>query len=148
MNQHRIIIQREPEEIYNVLTNFEQFSHWIPVEEIRIEKKERGPLRIGSTLHFKLKFRIEPEWDTEVILLERPSRIAYRFINGIFEGGMELWELRKRDHGTEVIHTLYYKIKRWIYKIGWTLLGGEKKHNELTETALHRLKFLLEGTSP
>lgn len=146
-NQHRIIIQKEPEMVYHVLTYFDNYKYWIPTEEMIVEKITPGPLHIGSVLHFKLKFRIEPEWDTEVVLLERPSRIVYRFLNGIFEGGMECWELNKKDQGTEVTHTLYYQIKKWIHKIGWTLLGGEKKHNELTETALKRLKFMVEGIS-
>jgi len=53
--------------------------------------------------------------------------------------------LKKKESETEVTHTLVYKIHRWIYKVGWFLLGGEKKHDELTELALHRLKNLLEG---
>lgn len=143
-NQHRIIIQREPEAIYDLLTDFNQFKLWVPSNEVIIEKITPGEFRLGTKLHFKLQFRIEPEWDSEVILLERPYRIVYRFLNGIFEGGIEIWDLKKNPFGTEVTHTLLYQTKRWIYRIGWSFLGGEKKHNELTETALGRLKSLLE----
>jgi hypothetical protein len=82
-----------------------------------------------------------------VIHLEKNRQIISQFLNGIFEGGIEIWDLKKMESGTEVTHTLVYQIKRMIYRIGWFLLGGEKKHDELTEFALSRLKSLLEGTS-
>ncbi len=144
INQHRILIQKEPEATYDFLTDFNQFKHWVPLEEIIIEKMTPGEISIGTKFHFNIKFRIGPEWDSEVILLERPHRIVYRFLNGFFEGGIEIWDLKKNELGTEVTHTLIYQIRRWIYRIGWSLLGGEKKHNELTEIALKRLKSLLE----
>lgn len=144
INRHQILIHREPEAIYDLLTDFNQVKYWVPVEEIMIEKMTPGEFRVGTRFHFKLQFRIVPEWDSEVFLLERPHRIASRFLNGIFEGGVEIWDLKKNEFGTEISHTLLYQIKRWIYWIGWSLLGGEKKHNELTEVALHRLKSLLE----
>lgn len=143
-NKHRIIIHREPEAIYDLLTDFNQFKHWVPSQEITIEKMTPGEFCVGTKFRFKLQFRIGPEWDSEVILLERPYRIVYRFLNGIFEGGIEIWDLKNNEFGSEVTHTLLYQIKRWIYRIGWSFLGGEKKHNELTETALGRLKSLLE----
>jgi len=148
VNQHRILIRREPEPIYNLLTDFSQFKHWVPVEEMTVERITPGEFCVGTKFHFKLRFRIGPEWNSEVILLERPHRIAYRFLNGIFEDGIEIWDLKKNELGTEVTHTLLYQIKRWIYQMGWSLLGGEKKHNELTEIALHRLKSYLEVTLP
>jgi len=144
-NRHHILIYREPEVIFNILTEFDHFKYWIPLEQMTVERVTFGEFRIGTTFHFKLRYRIEPEWDSEVILIERPYRIAYRFLNGIFEGGREIWDLKKNESGTEVTHTLIYQIHRWIYKIGWTFLGGERKHNELTETALKRLKSYVEG---
>jgi hypothetical protein len=112
-----------------------------------MERVTPGEFRVGSQCHFKLNFRIQPEWNSEVIHLEKNRQIASRFLNGIFEGGIEVWDLKKMESGTEMTHTLVYKIHRWIYKVGWFLLGGEKKHDELTELALFRLKSLLEGTS-
>jgi ribosome-associated toxin RatA of RatAB toxin-antitoxin module len=144
VNQHRILIQREPKAIYDFLTDFNQFKQWCPMEEISIEKVTPGEFQVGTRLHFKLQFRIQPEWDSEVIFLKRPDQLVYQFLNGIFKGGMEIWDLKKMESRTEVTHTLVYKINRWIYRVGWFLLGGEKKHNKLTETALKRLKSLLE----
>ncbi len=145
VNQHRTLIQKRPEEIYRVLIDPEQMKRWCPVEQISVERVTSGEFRVGTKSHFKLRFRIEPEWDTEVIHLETNRQIASQFLNGIFQGGVEIWDLKKVGSGTEVTHTLIYKIHRWIYKAGWTLLGGEKKHDELTEIALSRLKNLLEG---
>lgn len=145
-NQHKILIRREPEEIYRILTDPGQWEEWAPVEQISVEKRTSGEFGIGTRIHFKLRFRIQPEWDTEVILLEKGQQIIYQFLNGIFKDGIEIWDLKPKESGTEVVHTLLYQIHPWIYKIGWYLLGGEKKHNELAELALSRLKFLLEGS--
>lgn len=144
INQHQILIQREPEVVYDLLTDLNQFKRCVPVEELSIEGMDLGEFRLGVRYHFRLQFRCRPEWDTEVIFLERPRQIVYQFLNGIFEGGVEIWDLKKIESGTLVTHTLLYQIKRWVYKMGWFLLGGEKKHNELTETTLKRLKSLLE----
>ncbi|MBM4322290.1 MAG: SRPBCC family protein [Deltaproteobacteria bacterium] len=147
VNQHRTLIQKDPEAIYKILIDPGQMKQWCPIEQISVERVTPGEFRVGTLSRFKLNFRIQPEWNSEVIHLESNRQIISRFINGIFEGGIELWDLKRTETGTEVTHTLVYQIKRWIYKVGWFLLGGEKKHNELTELALRRLKSLLEGNS-
>ena len=146
VNQHRTLIQTKPEKIYRLLIDPYQMKQWCPVEQISVERITPGEFRLGTRFHFKLRFRIQPEWDSEVIHLEKNRQIVSQFLNGIFEGGIEIWNLKKTEAGAEVTHTLVYQIRRWIYKVGWFLLGGEKKHNELTELALSRLKYLLEGT--
>ena len=147
-NQHRTLIKKEPEEIYRILTDPDQFKKWGPIDQISMGRVTSGEFRVGTKSHFKLRFRIQPEWDSEVVHLETNRQIVSQFLNGIFQGGIEVWDLKKRESGTEVTHTLVYKIHRWIYKVGWFLLGGEKKHDELTEIALFRLKSLLEGNTP
>jgi len=144
VNQHKVLVRTEPEKIYAILSELDQWRKWVPLDQISVEKVTAGEFRVGTRLHFKLRFRIQPEWDTEVIHLAKDRQIIFQFLNGIFEGGIEIWNLKKMDMETEVMHTLLYQIHRRIYKIGWVLLGGEKKHNELTELALGRLKTLLE----
>jgi uncharacterized protein YndB with AHSA1/START domain len=148
VNQHRTFIQAEPEEIYRVLIDPDQIKQWCPVEQISVKRVTSGEFRVGTRSHFKLNFRIKPEWNSEVIHLERNRQIVFQFLDGIFEGGIEIWDFRKTGSGTEVTHILVCQIKRLIYRIGWFLLGGEKKHDELTELALFRLKSLLEGKTP
>jgi uncharacterized protein YndB with AHSA1/START domain len=147
VNQHQTLIKKRPEEIYRILIDPDQFKKWGPIDQMSMERETPGEFCVGTQSHFKLNFRIQPEWDSEVIHLETNRQIVSRFLNGIFEGGIEVWDLEKTESGTEVTHTLVYKIHRWIYKVGWFFLGGEKKHNKLTEIALFRLKSLLEGTS-
>ncbi len=144
IHQHRILIEKEPEAVFDILTDWDQFKRWGPNEQMSIEKVTPGVFQIGTRLHFVLRFRIQPEWDSEVICMERPHQIVNQFLNGIFEGGIEIWDLRRKETGTEVTHTLLYRIRRWVYKMGWFLLGGEKKHDELTEITLSRLKSFLE----
>jgi uncharacterized protein YndB with AHSA1/START domain len=144
VNQHKVLIRTEPEKIYAFLIDLDQWGKWVSPDQISVEKVTAGEFRVGTRLHFKLRFRIQPEWDTEVIHLEKDRQIIFQFLNGIFEGGIEIWNMKKKDVVTEVMHTLLYQIHRRIYKIGWGFLGGEKKHNELTELALGRLKTHLE----
>jgi len=144
VNQHRILIQKEPEEIYNILIDPDHLKRWCPIEQISVERVTSDEFRVGTKSHFKLRFRIQPEWDSEVIHLEINRQIISQFLNGIFEGGIEIWSLERKARGTEVTHTLLYQIHRWTYRVGWSLLGGERKHNELTGIALSRLKSLLE----
>lgn len=148
VNQHRTFIQTEPEQIYRLLIDPDQMKQWCPVEQISVERVTPGEFRVGTRFHFRLNFRIQPEWDSEVIHLEDSRQIVSRFLNGIFEAGVEIWDLRKTESGTEVTHTLVYQIRRLVYRIGWFLLGGKKKHDELTELALYRLKSLLERNAP
>lgn len=147
VNQHHILIQKDPARIYKALIDPEQMKQWCPIEQILVKRVTPGEFRVGTRYHFKLNFRIQPEWDSEVIHLENNRQIISGFINGIFEEGIEIWDLKKIESGTEVTHTMVYQIKRWIYKVGWFLLGGEKKHNELTALALSSLKSLLERGS-
>jgi len=147
VNQHRILIQIKPKGVYRILIAPEQIKRWCPVEQISVERMTSGEFGIGTKTHFKLRYRIQPEWDSEVIHIEIYRQIVSQFLNGIFKGGIEIWDLKKIESGTEVTHTLVYRIDRWIYKVGWFLLGGERKHDELTELALLRLKSLSEGTS-
>jgi len=148
VNQHQALIKKKPEEVYRILVDPEQIKRWCPMEQISVEIVTPGEFRLGTRFHFKLRFRIQPEWDSEVVHFERNRQIVSQFLNGIFEGGIEVWDLKKMESGTEVTHTLVYQIKRMIYRIGWFLLGGEKKHDELTELALFRLKSLLEKSTP
>lgn len=147
VNQHRILIRKEPKAIFAILTDPDQLKRWCPIEQMSVEKVTPGAFQVGTKLHFKLRFRIQPEWDSRVIYVKPPHQIVSQFLNGIFESGIEIWDLKKTESGTEVTHSLVYQIKRWIYKTGWFLLGGEKKHDELTELALSRLKSLLEKGS-
>ena len=145
VNQHHILIKRDPPEIYSLLINLDRWKQWVPFEEISVEKITPGEFGLGTRLHFRLQFRIQPQWDSELIHLERSRQIVSRFLNGIFEGGIEIWDFEKVESGTVVTHSLVYQIKRLSHRIGWFFLGGEKKHNKLTELALFRLKSLLEG---
>ena len=148
VNQHQTLIKKEPEEIYHILIDPEQIKQWSPFEQISVERITTGEFRVGTKFHFRLLSRIQLGWNSEVIHLEMNRQIVSQFSNGIFKGGIEIWDLKKKESGTEVTHTFVYKINRWIYKIGWYVLGGEKKHDELTELALFRLKLLLEKSAP
>jgi len=145
VDQHRTLIEKDPQEVYAILIDPDQLPRWCPLEEISVKKVSPGEFGLGTKFHFSLQFRIQLDWDSEVIYLQKDQQIVYRFLNGIFEGGVEIWDLKKTGSGTEVIHILVHQIHRWIYKVGWYLLGGKRKHHELTQLALFRLKSLLEG---
>ncbi|UCD71922.1 MAG: hypothetical protein JSW70_02715 [Syntrophobacterales bacterium] len=65
----------------------------------------------------------------------------------IFEGTLEISQIKELEQVAELSHTLIYRISELILRIGWIPLEGEAKHNELTEEALHNLKSIVEEQS-
>ena len=104
-------------------------------------------LYVGAETHFQLKIGKLIDWDTEVVAITENKRIESLFLDGMFEGGIELWTIKEVEGGVELSHTLFYtEIKPWIYKVMW-FVYGEEKHNELTTIALINIKNILENNS-
>lgn len=147
INRHTVIIKTRPHEVYQVLVDFHEMQRWCPQKKIVVEKITPGKVGPGTKMRYRLNYHINPTWHSVVVDIEEPSRIINRFEDGIFEGGIEIWRLKEVEEGVELSHTLIYRINRLIFRIGWIFLGGEAKHNELTEEALDNLKRIVEGRS-
>lgn len=147
VNRHTVMIKARPHDVYQVLVDPREMQRWCPQDKILVEKITPGDLGPGTTMQYRLKYRINPTWHSVVVDMEEDSRIINRFVDGIFEGGVESWQIKEVEEGAELSHTLIYRINGLIFKIGWALLGGKAKHDELTEEALGNLKRIVEGRS-
>jgi uncharacterized protein YndB with AHSA1/START domain len=146
-NRHAVTIEAKPERVYQALVDFSEVKRWCPQEKILVEKITPGKFCLGTKIRYRLNYRVNPTWHSVVVGMEENRRIINRFTDGIFEGSFEIWQLRETGQGTELSHTLIYRINKLILRIGWIFLGGEAKHNELTEEALNNLKRILEEKS-
>ncbi len=144
LNRHTVTIKAKAQQVYQTLIDFSEMQRWCPQEKILVEKITTGKLGLGTKIRYRLNYRINPTWHSVVVDMEENRRIINRFVDGIFEGSVEIWQLREVEQGAELSHTLIYRISKLILRIGWILLGGEAKHNELTEEALHNLKSIVE----
>lgn len=147
VNRHAVTIKAEPQHVYQALVDFSEMQRWCPQEKILVDKITPGKLGLGTKMRYRLNYRINPTWHSVVVDMEENRRIINRFVDGIFEGSVEIWQLREVEQGAELRHTLIYRISKLILRIGWIFLGGEAKHNELTEEALHNLKSIVEEQS-
>jgi len=147
INRHTVIIKGRPQEVYQVLVDSQEMQRWCPREKISVEKITQGNFGPGTKMRYRLHYRINPTWHSVVTDIEEDSQIINRFVDGIFGGSVEVWRLEEGEHGTELHHTLIYRINKLILRLGWIFLGGEAKHNELTEEALGNLKRIVEEKS-
>jgi uncharacterized protein YndB with AHSA1/START domain len=147
VNRHTVMIKARPRDVYQVLVDSKKMHWWCPQDKILVEKITPGDLGPGTKMRYRLKYRINPTWHSVVVHMEEDSRIINRFVDGIFEGGVEIWQIKEMGEGAELSHTLIYRINGLIFKIEWILLGGKAKHDELTEEALGNLKRIVEGRS-
>jgi uncharacterized protein YndB with AHSA1/START domain len=147
INRHTVIIKARPQEVYQVLVDSQEMQRWCPREKISVEKITQGKFGLGTKMRYRLHYRINPTWHSVVMDMEEDSQIINRFVDGIFGGSVEVWQLEEVEHGAELSHTLIYRINKLILRLGWIFLGGEAKHNELTEEALGNLKTIVEEKS-
>jgi len=147
VNRHAITIKADPPQVYRALVDFSEMQRWCPRERIAVKKITAGNLGPGTRMRYRLNYRINPVWHSVVMEVKENRRIINRFVDGIFEGSVEVWQLEEIEGETELSHTLIYRIDKLILRLGWIFLGGQAKHDELTEEALHNLKTMVEQKS-
>lgn len=142
-NHHSIEIRKGAQDVFNFLLNGSP-SLWLPKE---IKMTRPNNLYVGAKTHFQLNIGKLIEWDTKVLAVKENKQIESLFLEGMFEGGREVWTIKVVEAGVELSHTLLYKeIRPWTYKVIWSIYG-EEKHNELTIIALTNIKNILENNN-
>jgi hypothetical protein len=101
-------------------------------EKLAVEKITSGKSSVGTKMRYRFNHRINPTWHSVVVDIKEDSKIINRFVDGILEGSVVIWQLKEVEEGVELSHILISRINRLIFRIGWIFLGGEAKHNELT----------------
>ena len=140
VNEHRILIQASPSQVFAVLTDFDRFVTLIPNDRIELSKVSPGPYQVGPTIRAETMYKIRLSWDSKVVHLEKDRLLVLQFQNGPFRDGYEVWELRPQGSCTRLSHTFVYNISIVLYRLVWVFKRGEKKHNTLTEVTLLNLK--------
>jgi ribosome-associated toxin RatA of RatAB toxin-antitoxin module len=144
VNVHTKRIHAPPSRIFAVLTDFDQFTPIVPATHIRVTKITPGPVGVGTLTRTETAFKIKVRWHSQVVEARTDQLLVSRFLDGIFQGGYEIWELQPEGDETWVRHTIVFNISNIPYSLLWTLKGGEDKHNALVEATLSNLKQCCE----
>jgi hypothetical protein len=140
VNEHNIVIHASPSRVYSVLTDFDQFAHLVPGPNIRVTKITPGPISVGAVTYTETGYKIKIGWHSQVVEEQRDQMLIFRFLDGIFRGGYEIWELQPTECGTRASHTIVYNLSSFPYRVLWVLKGVEDKHNTVVEATLQNLK--------
>jgi uncharacterized membrane protein len=146
VNEHSILISAPPSRVFSILTDFEQFSQLATQPNVRLTQITPGPLSVGTVICAETGYKIEIHWYSQVVEVRKDEMLILCFMNGIFSGGYEVWEIQPTKTGTKVSHTIIYNISSFPYRILWVLKNVENKHNMLVEAALQKLKDRCERT--
>jgi uncharacterized membrane protein len=146
VNEHSILIHSPPSKVFSILTDFDQFSQLAPQPYIRLTKVTPGPVSVGTVFCTETGYKIKTRWQSQVVEEHKDEMLILRFMNGIFSGGYEVWEIQPMRAGTKVSHTILYNISSFPYRILWVLKNIENKHNALVEATLQKLKDHCERT--
>ena len=140
VNQHRKMIKAKPDIIFNMITDIEIFKTLYPIGFMEVTQSPPNPCNMGTLRHNRIKYLVELNWDSKVIEIVDNEKIVLRFLNGIFKGGYEIWELEEKGGDTEVSHTILYTVNGFFYSMVWFIKKGEKKHDYLVEETLNSIK--------
>jgi len=140
VNEHHILIQASPSQVFAVLTDFDRFVTFIPSDRVELSKVTPGPYQVGTTIRAETMYKIKLSWHSKVVQMEKDRLLVLQFKDGPFKDGYEVWELSPQGSCTRVSHTFVYNTSNLLYRLVWVFKRGEKKHNTLTEVTLLNLK--------
>jgi len=141
-NRHARWIAVPPERIYAILTDSEAFTRLIP-PYTRVAFDTPPPYRPGTRLTIHIDHLIKLTWHSQVRRIELNRRIELEFLDGLFQGGTEIWELKPEKSGTWVTHSIIVA-PRGFLRLIWNW-KGRARHDVLAEQLLDRLKETLEA---
>ena len=140
-NRHERWIAADCERIYAIMTDPQAFSRLIP-PYTRVDFETPPPYRTGTLLTTHIDHLIKFTWHSRVLRVQRGRRIELAFLDGPFQGGTEIWELKPEKNGTRVTHTIIVA-PRGVVRLIWEW-KGRTRHNVLAEQFLDNLKAHLE----
>jgi hypothetical protein len=76
------------------------------------------------------------------LIPNRKTRLE--FLDGLFAGGTEIWELEPEGEATRVIQTIIVSPKGFANAFIWNL-KARNRHNEMTEKFLENLRSRAES---
>lgn len=142
-NQHTRIIQAPPELIFSLLTDPDRFTEMVPEYTI-VSFDTPPPYRVGTRLKIKIDHLLEFTWHTQVKEIVPNRKTRLEFLDGLFKGGAEIWELIPEQGGTRVLQTIVVEPRGWIRRFIWNF-KARRRHNAMTEKFLDNLKAKAEA---
>ncbi len=140
VNQHSRMIKAKPAILFSMITDIEVFKTLYPSGYLEVTETTHSPHAIGTVRHTRTKYIVPLNWNTEVIEIVDSEKIVLKFLNGIFKGGYEIWELKEKGDDTEVSHTILYNVYGFFPSLVWYIKKGEKKHDYLIEETLDSMR--------
>jgi uncharacterized protein YndB with AHSA1/START domain len=144
INQHMRVIHAPVEKIFNILTDPEAFSALAPAFTY-VSFETPPPYREGTRLKIKIDHLLEFTWHTLVKEVIPNKRTRLEFLDGLFQGGTEIWELEPEAQGTRVIQTIIVDPPGLIGSLVWNL-KARQRHNAMAEKFLDNLQAEAETT--
>jgi SAM-dependent methyltransferase/uncharacterized protein YndB with AHSA1/START domain len=137
-NRHERWIAAPPARIFAILSDPAAFTRLIP-PYTRVTFDRACPYRPGVRLTIHIDHLLKFTWHSEVRQVEPNRRIELEFLDGLFQGGTEIWELKPEGTGTRVMHTIIVSPRGRVRRLIWRLKGRER-HDALVEQFLDNLK--------
>ncbi len=141
-NRHSIYIQGSLEKAQWETQVWGEASWWPKDSLMRFERKETGPLKVGTRYCQKVLLPFAPSWDVEITVLNN-VRVTRKFLNGMFEGE-ETVSCVPVPHGVTVTYCMQVRVKGFLNRILWALVF-ERLHNKNIEAILAHLKRYMEN---
>lgn len=143
VNQHERFIHADKKRIFELLINEETFRTFCP-EGTVVSFEPPLSYQPGTIVTTKIEHIFKLGWTSRVEEVAPCDRIRLSFRDGFFAGGMELWEFKDHDDGTQVIQTIIVMPKGCIRRMIWNL-KVRLKHNVMVEAFLDKLKERAES---
>jgi carbon monoxide dehydrogenase subunit G len=142
INQHSRLIRTERGRVFQVLTDEEAFSALSPDGTI-VTYETPAPYEVGTIVKTRIEHIVKLSWHSRVQEVVQDRRIRLQFMDGLFAGGTEIWELDTTGECTRVTHTIIVQPEGFLRKLAWNV-KVRGKHDRMTEAFLDNMKSALE----
>lgn len=143
INQHTRLINAPPEVIFSLLTNPDEFTALAP-KFTMVSFDTPPPYKVGTRLKININHLLKFTWHTQVRELVPNRKARLEFLDGLFAGGTEIWELEPEGDATRVIQTIIVSPKGFSKTFIWNL-KARNRHNQMTEKFLDNLRARAES---
>jgi ribosome-associated toxin RatA of RatAB toxin-antitoxin module len=140
-NQHKRLITAPADQIYDILTSPSAFSQLVP--EYTYVTFDAETYGVGTRLTVQIDHLLKFTWHTQVKEVVPNKRIRMEFLDGLFKGGAEIWELEPQEGKTLVLQTIVVEPRGWIRQFIWNFKARDR-HDAMIENFLDGLQVMAE----
>jgi ribosome-associated toxin RatA of RatAB toxin-antitoxin module len=145
-NQHTRLVCADPRHIFRLLTTEKHFRDLLP-QGTEVSFQTRPPYRVGTIVKIEVHHKFYLEWHSRVEHIDAPCRIRLRFLDGFFEGGVEIWEIIPQADRARVLHTMITEPSGLWRRLAWIIIVRQR-HDDMVEAVLDNLRRTAENGGP